>query len=229
MNELTVLDYQGAKVIDSREVAEMTGKEHKELMRSIRKYTGILTSANLRSLDYFIPSEYTDAKKEVRPCYLLTKIGCDMIGNKMTGSQGVLFTAAYVKQFEQMQQTLNSPAVLSEKEQLKAAMRLSLETSEDLEVIKGEVVELRNMVENQITLNCGEQRRLQLAVSERVYQLEKSNKTLQSQLFRDIYRAIKSKYGVKSYRDVKQHDLQKAINLVDTFDSSTSEGGRKHA
>lgn len=29
MNELTVLDYQGAKVIDSREVAKMTGKEHK--------------------------------------------------------------------------------------------------------------------------------------------------------------------------------------------------------
>lgn len=210
------IDYQGAKVIDSREVAEMTGKEHKELMRSIRKYTGILTSANLRSLDYFIPSEYTDAKKEVRPCYLLTKIGCDMIGNKLTGTQGVLFTAAYVKQFEEMQQTLNNPVVLTEKEQLKAAMRLSLETSEEIEVIKGEVVELRNMVENQITLNSGEQRRLQLAVSERVYKLEK-NKALQSQLFRDIYRAIKSKYGVKSYRDVKQRNLQEAIKMVDTF------------
>lgn len=217
MNELTVLDYQGAKVIDSREVAEMTGKEHKELMRSIRKYSGILTSANLRSLDYFIPSEYTDAKKEMRPCYLLTKIGCDMIGNKMTGTQGVLFTAAYVKQFEEMQQTLNTPVALTEKEQLKAAMRLSLETSEEIEVIKGEVVELRNMVENQITLNSGEQRRLQLAVSERVYKLEKNNKVLQSQLFRDIYRAIKSQYGVKSYRDVKQRNLQEAIKMVDTF------------
>ena len=216
MNELTVLEYQGAKVIDSREVAEMTGKEHKELMRSIRKYTGILTSANLRSLDYFIPSEYTDAKKEMRPCYLLAKIGCDMIGNKMTGTQGVLFTAAYVKQFEEMEQTLNSPVVLTEKEQLKAAMRLSLETSEEIEVIKGEVVELRNMVENQITLNSGEQRRLQLAVSERVYKLE-NNKALQSQIFRDIYRAIKSKYGVKSYRDVKQRNLQEAIKMVDTF------------
>lgn len=173
MNELTVLDYQGAKVISSREVAEMTGKEHKELMRSIRKYSGILTSANLRSLDYFIPSEYTDAKKEVRPCYLLTKIGCDMIGNKMTGTQGVLFTAAYVKQFEEMQQALNTPKVLTEKEQLKAAMKLSLETSEEMEVIKGKVVELQHMVENQITLNSGEQRRLQLAVAERVYKLEK--------------------------------------------------------
>ncbi|MEK3955397.1 Rha family transcriptional regulator [Psychrobacillus sp. FSL K6-1464] len=217
MNELTVLDYQGAKVISSREVAEMTGKEHKELMRSIRKYSGILTSANLRSLDYFIPSEYTDAKKEVRPCYLLTKIGCDMIGNKMTGTQGVLFTAAYVKQFEEMQQALNTPKVLTEKEQLKAAMKLSLETSEEMEVIKGKVVELQHMVENQITLNSGEQRRLQLAVAERVYKLEKNNKSLQSQLFRDIYRAIKTQYGVRSYRDVKQRNLQESIKLVDTF------------
>lgn len=217
MNELTVLDYQGAKVIDSREVAKLTGKEHKELMRSIRKYTSILTSANLRSLDYFMPSEYTDAKKEMRPCYLLTKIGCDMIANKMTGTQGILFTAAYVKQFEEMQQALNSPVVLSEKEQLKAAMRLSLETSEEIEVIKGEVVELRSMVENQITLDSGEQRRLQRAVAERVYKLEPKDKSIQSCLFREIYREIKDSFGVSSYKDVKRQELQAAIKFVDAF------------
>lgn len=217
MTELNVLVHQGATVIDSREVAKMTGKEHKELIRSIRKFTGILTSANLRSLDYFIPSEYLDAKKEMRPCFFLTKIGCDMIANKMTGTQGVLFTAAYVKEFEQMQHELHSPAVLTEKEQLKAAMRLSLESSEEIEVIKGEVVELRGMVENQITLDSGEQRRLQKAVAERVYKLEGKDRVIQSRLFREIYREIKDRFGVSSYKDVKRQELQSAIRFVDAF------------
>jgi len=40
------------------------------------------------------------------PCYLITKKGCDMIANKLTGRKGVLFTAAYVTAFEEMRSRL---------------------------------------------------------------------------------------------------------------------------
>lgn len=107
MNQLNVLSYDGKLVADSREVAKMTGKEHKELMRSIRHYVGILTSAELRSSDFFIPHYYQDAKKEQRPSFLLTRKGCDMVANKMTGRKGVLFTAEYVTKFEEMEKELS--------------------------------------------------------------------------------------------------------------------------
>lgn len=216
MNQLKVLSIEGQLVADSREVAEMTGKEHKELMRSIRQYSSILTSADLRSSEFFRPHYYEDAKKEQRPCFLLTKKGCDMVANKMTGEKGILFTAEYVTRFEEMEKEIKQPKVLSEKEQLKASLRLSLETSEEVEVLKVEVMDLKDKVENQITIDHGEQRRLQKAVAVKVYELE-SILELRPKLFREIYREIKNRFGVTSYKDVKRKDLQLAIRYVEAW------------
>jgi len=40
------------------------------------------------------------------PCYLITKKGCDMVANKMTGEKGVLFTATYVTKFDEMEKQI---------------------------------------------------------------------------------------------------------------------------
>ena len=88
MNELTIIDRSGVDVVDSREVAEVIGKQHAHLMRDIKNYCDILEKTNeskIGLVDFFIPSTYTDGKGESRPCYLLTKKGCDMVANKMTG------------------------------------------------------------------------------------------------------------------------------------------------
>ena len=94
---------QTPRTINSIEVAEMTGKAHKNLVRDIKKYSDILTSSKLSPLDFFIESTYVDAKGEERVCYELTRKGCEMVANKMTGEKGVLFTAAYVTKFEEME------------------------------------------------------------------------------------------------------------------------------
>ena len=103
MNELTVINQNGKFVVDSREVAEMVDKEHAHLLRDIRGYVDILNQSNFGFVDFFVPHNYQDAKGEWRACYLLTRKGCDMVANKMTGEKGVLFTAAYVTKFEQME------------------------------------------------------------------------------------------------------------------------------
>ncbi|MGB2870309.1 Rha family transcriptional regulator [Psychrobacillus psychrotolerans] len=216
MKQLKVISFDGQLVTDSRDVAEMIGKEHKELMRSIRQYSSVLTSANLRSLDFFVPAYYDDAKKEQRPCFLLTKKGCDMVANKMTGDKGILFTAAYVTRFDEMEKENQQPRILTEKEQLRASMKLSLDTSEEVEVLKIEVNDLKEKVENQITIDHGEQRRLQKAVAIKVYELE-SIAELRPKLFREIYREIKDRFGVASYKDVKRKDLQVAIRYVEAW------------
>lgn len=105
-NRLTVFEHESVNVVDSREVAEMTSIRHSDLLEKIGGYEKHLTNGKFRSLDFFIPSTYIDGKGEERPCYLLTKKGCDMVANKMTGQKGVLFTAAYVTAFEQMQRRI---------------------------------------------------------------------------------------------------------------------------
>ncbi len=42
MEELQVINHNSVDVIDSREVAEMIGKDHRHLIRDIRGYTEIL-------------------------------------------------------------------------------------------------------------------------------------------------------------------------------------------
>ena len=110
MKELTVFEHDHVDVVDSRQVAEMVGKNHKDLMRSIREYVETLdrsTERNFAPSDFFIESTYKDSTGRTLPCYLLTKKGCDMVANKMTGEKGVLFTAAYVTAFEAMRKHIN--------------------------------------------------------------------------------------------------------------------------
>lgn len=71
-------------VMDSRDVAKMIGKFHKNLIRDIRRYINDLTTGSkLSPLNFFIESSYEDAKGETRQCYLLTKQGCEFVANKL--------------------------------------------------------------------------------------------------------------------------------------------------
>ena len=92
--------------LDSREVAEMVGMRHADLMRNIDHYIDVMgQNAKLRSDDFFIERTYKQAGngKEVKR-YDITKKGCEMVANKLTGEKGILFTAEYVERFNQMEQ-----------------------------------------------------------------------------------------------------------------------------
>ena len=98
-------------VIDSREVAEMLGKEHKHVLQYIegnKDIIGIKPTLESQGLDYqkyFIPSTYKAGTREYK-CYLVTKMGCELLGNKLQGEKGILFTAKYVKRFNEMEKKL---------------------------------------------------------------------------------------------------------------------------
>ncbi|MGH4125637.1 MAG: Rha family transcriptional regulator [Clostridium sp.] len=109
MHNLTILNKNGQFVTDSREVAEVTGKEHPHLLRDIRGYMVILGQSNFGYSDFFIEDVYLNSQNKEQPCYLLTKKGCDMVANKMTGAKGILFTAEYVTRFEEMKMQVQAP------------------------------------------------------------------------------------------------------------------------
>ena len=98
--------------ISSLEIAEMMEIPHAKVLRKLegdksrKGIIDILNKNQMGSVNYFIQSTYVDAKGETRPCYLLTRKGCDMVANKMTGQKGILFTAAYVTKFEEMEKEI---------------------------------------------------------------------------------------------------------------------------
>lgn len=70
-NSLSVSDTVSGTGMTSLEIAEVTGKQHKNVMRDIRE----LLEQGVNQLN-FEPVEYTDKKGEKRPCYRLTPKGC---------------------------------------------------------------------------------------------------------------------------------------------------------
>lgn len=108
MNKLLLTERKGILVADSRDVATMIEKPHSDLMKSVRQYCEYLTAGNFPLSDFFIKSKYKDSTGRTLPCFLITRKGCDMIANKLTGKKGVLFTAAYINRFYEMEEALKS-------------------------------------------------------------------------------------------------------------------------
>jgi Rha family phage regulatory protein len=123
------------KKLSSREVAEMVGKDHDQLLRSIRTYEDYLDSAKLQTQEYFIKNTYLSSQNKELPCYLITKIGCDMIANKLTGKKGVIFTAKYVKRFNEMEEVLKSNQLPLPANYIEALERL-VESEKEKEQLK---------------------------------------------------------------------------------------------
>lgn len=101
--------------ITTLEIAEMMELEHWQILRKLEgtknqdgstKQVGIiqiLTNNKIVVSDYFIPSTYKDASGKENKCYKVTKMGCDFLANKFNGEKGIIFTARYVKRFDEME------------------------------------------------------------------------------------------------------------------------------
>nr|DAU21420.1 MAG TPA: regulatory protein [Caudoviricetes sp.] len=115
------------QTLDSREVAEMVGKRHDHLIRDIKKYIGEMSAPNfgegaeaknhsgselgelkIEPTDFFRENTYRDKNKQERPCYDITKKGCEFIAHKLTGIKGTEFTACYINRFHDMEDIIHN-------------------------------------------------------------------------------------------------------------------------
>ena len=96
------------KYIDSREVAEMVGKQHNELLKDIRRYAEQLGEGKIPQSDFFTESTYVNSQNKKMPCYQVTKKGCEFIAHKLTGVKGTEFTAKYINRFHEMEDAIKA-------------------------------------------------------------------------------------------------------------------------
>lgn len=115
MNELQIKN----QTIDSREVAEMMEMKHYQILeklegtKTVKGIIPTMTNHKIMVSEYFQKSTYKDGSGKENPCYLFTKMGCEFIANKFTGEKGVIFTAKYVKRFNEMVQVVPTPPPMS--------------------------------------------------------------------------------------------------------------------
>jgi Rha family phage regulatory protein len=190
--QLQVMNKNGQLLVDSRQVAEMIGKEHDQLMRSIRTYLEYLESAKMQSQDFFINSTYINTQNKELPCFLLTRKGCDLVANKMTGEKGVLFTAAYVTQFENMEKQVSKPQ--SQLEMLQVMVNQMVEKEKRDEERDSKILAIESSVE---TLSYGLTAVPDASkVVERVNEYARYTRMGHDEIYNSIYQILKAQHGI---------------------------------
>lgn len=210
------------ETIDSREVAEMIEVTHASLLKKVRNYEDILTKSKLTSLDFFIPSEYKDSKGETRTCYLLTKKGCEMVANKLTGEKGVIFTAKYVNRFEEMEKKLEQHKLPTDPMSLlKLTYEAMEQTNDRVTRVETDVKDIKN---NQ-AISPGEYNYLNKKVSSRIKQVKeargmKLTSEQNSKMFSALGRDLASYTGVRTRSQIRAKDFEKAVQFIEDWEPS---------
>jgi hypothetical protein len=93
--------------LDSREVAKMLEKEHKNLLRDITRYSNYFTELKIEPNNFFQENQYIDKMGRKLKCYKITRKGCEFLAHKLTGRKGSIFTALYINRFHEMEKELN--------------------------------------------------------------------------------------------------------------------------
>ena len=112
MNEIVRIDNSEVKTVNSREIASMVGMMHKNLIQKIESHLKSFNQrAEISAEHYFLISSYLDSNRVSRKCYELTKMGCEVICNSMSGDKGNIFRALYVKKFHEMEEALKPKGI----------------------------------------------------------------------------------------------------------------------
>lgn len=218
--QLSVIEQNGTRVLTTNQLAEAYGTDTKMINRNFQrnaeryeqgKHFFALSGEELRE---FKGSRQIDPSlKFASILYLWTEKGAWLHAKSLSTDKAWDAYEMLVDDYYRMQQQIKP---LTEKEQLMAAMKLTLDANKEIGEIKSEIVELRDKVENQITLDHGEQRRIQRLIGSKVYEVA-TNEEHKRVLFAELHREIKDRFGVASYKDLKRQEMLKAIAYIESW------------
>lgn len=213
------------KTLTSVEVAEMVGKDHAKLLKDIRRYLEQLAEAKIGSGEFFEESSYKDANNQNRPCYLVTKKGCEFIAHKLTGVKGTEFTAKYINRFHELEEHAQRPRTALE--QIALIAQGTIELEQKVDTVEQKVY----AIENDMPLFGAESDELSAHVKRKGVEMlggkrseAYKDNTVRQRVYRDIYNQLRREFGIyddegkmKSYKALKRKDLADAHEFIDCY------------
>ena len=212
------------KTITSIDVAEMIEKKHSELLKDIRRYTEQLNEVNIPLVDFFQEKTYKDAKGETRPCYNVTKKGCEFIAHKLTGLKGTEFTAKYINRFHDMEEQIVNPFEGISQE-LQAVIVVDKRITEVDEKVSKVDRDLQQFKQELPILGVEESKITNAVKRKGVHVLggKESNayhdKSICKKVYSDIYAQLKRQFGVSTYKAIKRSQSDLAVKIVNEYEA----------
>lgn len=212
MNELE------QKYIDSREVAEMVGKAHNDLLKDIRRYCEQLGQGNIPQSDFFTESTYQNSQNKTMPCYLVTKKGCEFIAHKLTGIKGTEFTAKYINRFHEMEDKIQYQF-----QNISTEMKAILMHDEKIMKMDERVTDL----ENNTTIDYGQQQVLGDVVNRVVIEAlggkcSPAYREIGKKVFAECNRDLKHYFNVNARNNVPKKRFDEAVEYVKNWEPCTN-------
>lgn len=228
--------------LTSLEVAEMVERRHDQVIRDIRKITEQLNDHKNVDVDYFTEDTYKDGKGEIRPCYRLTKKGCELFSTRMTGAKGTQFAVAYIERFNQMEQHIKqqasnlSPELQMFNQLFQASANVELEQKRQAEQIQAVEKSVDNISEI-VALSTSDWRKQSQAIIRKIaYKLGSGSayQEISNQIYQEVERTARCSLKIrltnmrktmalegasKSYRDKKNYldVIEKDPKLIDIY------------
>ena len=196
MNEL--VNVESRNTLTSLEVAQIVGKEHKNILADIRDEISKLGEERGRLI--FQPTAYTDNFNRSQPMFLLNYKGVLQLGARYNAETRFRL----IEKIEQLQKPMTVEDMI-------------ILQANEMKSVKHRIDIVENKVDNEIRIDHTEQRKLQKAVSIRVFQRLDVVDAERKLMFSAIYRDLKDRFGVASYRDVNRKDLKNALLYVQNW------------
>lgn len=211
---------QQQQTITSLEVAEMVGREHKNVMRDIEKIKDELSQLKIEPSTYFHESTYINSRNKEYPMYSLTKKGCEVYGNRMTGIDGTAFTIKFVERFNEMEQVIqhNLPT-----DPLELALTAALDTRKEVAAIKEDV----DYLKDNMRINTYQEKTLQDIVKGKVMKALGGYKSLAyemlaTKVFRAAWRDFKNHFGISTYKELPAKRFDEGVKLLNYWEPGAS-------
>ena len=99
-----VTEKSGIPVVSSRRVADVFGKPHDNVLKSVRNLVeGLVEISESEWQNNFILSRYKNSQNKHQPEYLLTKKGFTLLAVGFSGKKALKFKIQYIDKFEKME------------------------------------------------------------------------------------------------------------------------------
>lgn len=205
--------------ITSLEVAEMVGREHKEVLRDIRNIEGQLGERKIAQ-SYFIESTYVSSQNKEHPCFLLNKKGCELYGTRMTGEKGTQFAVKYIDRFNEMEDHIKHEVA---KDPVEMALETSLKNYQEIKSLQGDVSLLKNSMRidgaQEFALNSqGKAKVLETLGGYASIAYNELSKKVFAQLWRDF----KSYFKLPRYSELPKSKFDDGVYFIAKWRPSTA-------
>ena len=196
-----------------KEINIFREKEGKEIEMQHKTLLGIIRDEFEEEISQqeLLPSNYYSRGKEF-PMFILTLAQAKQVLSR----ESKFVRKAVIKYIENLEQQLQKPLSVEE---------MIIKQAESMIQVKNDIQRLESKFDTVVTLESRKQRIIQLRVSKKVYNIMSEYlgenvmeyNIKQRKLFSSIYRDIKRKFGVASYKDIKVVEYEKALSFIDNW------------